>query len=229
LAGLTLGHQRVHDAIACFMEEAEICARTENKRGGVLGFPTILTVMSCVMAVGEALWAEDNPSITRYPRDEETIKRFCQQLPQRPRWLLHPMDESGGAADYPVGEVLTEVRNGLAHGLGVSADVVLLPTRASARDHDKAKWRIVLPELIKSVDNAIRRIRRGHPDAPWDKYQRSSSTRWPVEVMPARGELQGQNATASTGATSMAVIRGNGTTGCGGSSASGASGGNQRM
>ncbi len=226
MAGLTLGHKRVHDAIACFMEEAEICVRTENKRGGVLGFPTILTLMSCVMAVGEALWAEDNPSITRYPRDEETVKRFCQELPRRPRWLLRPMDGSRRAADYPVGDVLTNVRNGLAHGLGVSADTLLLPSRASAGDHDKAKWRIVLPDLLRSVDNAVRRIRRGHPDAPWDKYQRSSPTRWPVQMMPARGELEGQNATASTGATSAVVIRANGTTGRGGSSASGASDGN---
>jgi hypothetical protein len=161
---MKLDDKEVQDAIAHFIEEARLCAQTQRK-DGVLGFAAMSTIFSCILAVGEALTGGKGGPGAAY-------QAFYDEIDDH-SWLLPPKGTT--YSDAEAIEKLRFVRNGLAHALTMPPDVMLLPNRASDKDHEVtygeehlSRCRLVVPDFIDAVEETINKIGKDSPGVAWD-------------------------------------------------------------
>jgi hypothetical protein len=134
------------------LDEANICANHSPK---VLGFAAMMTTLSCVIAFGEALIGKANI--------EKSIEAFCGKMTNYD-WLLNAREQRNSV------EVLTSIRNGLAHVLSIPNNICLIPTTEDfevAAAH-KGKIGIVPSLLVHSVQETIDNIEKTCPNLNFD-------------------------------------------------------------
>jgi hypothetical protein len=163
MARRTISDLDVQEAIAVFIEEASTCASTRcHGEAGILGYPAMLLMFSCILAVGESLHGERDSA-------KVLIGAFCEELWQVDRgWLLPPDNRRSRVRSKDVADWLYKVRNGLVHVLEMPPKVRLLPNWASQKSGEEDQWRIVVPHFISAVERTIRQVTQKQPNLPWD-------------------------------------------------------------
>jgi hypothetical protein len=170
----TIADPEVQDAVSHFVNEARQCARTarEDNPHGILGYAALSTIFSCVLATGEAVIGKQSGVRT-------LIEAICREMGDKRSWLLPP---EGTIFNEAIAvDLLTELRNGLAHALCIPEHVVLFPDRGIAERSRQKKWRIIVPDFVDAVEKAVRSITTQHPDLVWDP---TASGRGPAAVTP---------------------------------------------
>jgi len=151
---------QVLEVISLCIGEARACATIRKEDGvNVLGMAAMSTLFSCVLAVGEAV-------LTKRGRDCEVIAAFCREMADSQSWLIHPQGRRADAAT--VSDVLTSLRNGLAHALSVPDGIKLLPDKCGTEGLPPDCWGIVVRDFVDAVEAAIIKITREKPGLRWD-------------------------------------------------------------
>jgi len=197
---MKLGDQEVQEAIAHFVDEARTCAKTPRD-DGVLGFAAMLSILSCMLAVGEALTGDKGGT-------DAARQAFYDEMDDC-SWLLPPKGTTH--SDEKAIGILKDVRDGLAHTLTMPPYVMLLPNAASDKaQEDKygeahlKRWRLVVPDFIDAVEATIDKICRKYAHVDWDpRGKNKKCPRGPVSVLSVRESWEEE--IASSGGSTSAV------------------------
>lgn len=174
----TLENEKVQASLAHFVKEARMCSRMK-RGGGVMGVAAMSTILSCVVALGEALCQH------RGQKDRELHKffrAFHEQMTDGHSWLLPPV--SGSHRDTEPWEVLYNIRNDLAHAVAMPFSTELCPDEETARAASPDKWRLVVPNFVDAVKETIDKLRQELPNLSLERVMSPARRRrGPVVVL----------------------------------------------
>ena len=168
-----------------------ICAATKCARKS-LGFSCMLTVFPVALAVSEAM----DPSLRGI---KAWLKYFVSQMATNTTsWLVVPR---GTPKPTDVTQMLTEIRNGLAHALSLPENVFLADNIEDARQTPKQypnKYEYVIStvDFVEAVDKTVQRLIQDSPGVTLDPHQKSHTKRAPADVHEVEGSPTSGSAAA---------------------------------
>lgn len=168
----------VRNSADLYLQEADLCANNSP----VLGFAAMTMTLSCVVAIGEALFGK-----ARAP-DEKCIAAFCKMMTNN-EWLLHAQGQNTNESPS---QILTSVRNALFHALSLPNHVCLVPSPENFKAFERTNVRIgIVPSLfVRSVKETIDNIVKTKPRFDFDGL--ADSTKRSLVVVTCTGSKAGQ-------------------------------------
>jgi hypothetical protein len=160
----------VQASVQDFLNEARFCA--ENGKG----FAAMCTVFPVILAISEAV----NPGLRH---DDDLIMAFVASMADKRSWLVAPSKGAIVVTDKELGEILTNLRNALAHALSQPIDVVLVNTVAEVVSNPAApsdRWFIGTTELVEAVRDAASRLIAANAHMTFDPKPRGTTERAPA-------------------------------------------------
>ncbi len=150
-----LSDASVKNAVKDFVSEARACVEQN------LGLAAILTIFSVIFAVVESVIHEDD--------HEKLFRYFVDQMDDTPSWLLSPKIPK--LSNDKIVDLLTEIRNSLAHQCSLPKNVALKNT-VKQTSPSKFKYTITLKTFIDEAEKALSQIINDNPQAifelsPW--------------------------------------------------------------
>ena len=172
---ILLSTAQLIDSAEGYLREAAICA--DPSTGAVHGFAAMSTTFPVVLAFGDLLEG-------KRARDSKLFQNFCAYMPWK-SWLIPLTDEQ---PDDPP-ELLCKLRNAMAHALGFTAGIALVPTKAQIgwASERGDRFAIMPSQFVEAVRRAMYDIVKQNPDLDaarlfmeWDRFPsimiRSAST-----------------------------------------------------
>jgi len=133
-------------SVRSFLDEAKFCA--ENGKG----FAAMCTVFPVMMAISETL------SQLKNPNDAQLIQEFVERMTDKKTWWFSLSEEALSITDKDLAKKLSDLRNGLAHALSHSDNIILVNKIAEIKDVaglPADKWFIGTIDFVETVCESV--------------------------------------------------------------------------
>lgn len=162
-----MSDKTLHEAqpsIRNFLNEAKFCA--ENGKG----FAAMCTIFPVMMAVSETL---EPPS---RKNDAQLIQEFVERMTDKKTWWFSLSEEALSITDKDLAKKLSDLRNGLAHALSHSDNIILVNKITEVKDDTELpsdKWFIGTIDFVEAVSESADALIEANPEKNFDPHPRT--------------------------------------------------------